>query len=318
MTIEHEKTIKKLFAQTSQRKDCSGYHNPEIAARQAEINRITWDFYKNIASSRPVTPSVLDLCCGPAGLQAITKKGPFPARYTGVDIAIRPLREKNNHNVIVASALQLPFASEQFDAVFAIMALHSLYNLPTAIKEAVRVIKPGGHLIIAENGLRMWNLSLMLHCLKEEGLISPAKGFLRKKQIRDSAGFLARSGITPHSYLNVVPLFLGVDVNSLPEIIASHQGNYWQLFQKIQKLHFRNLSSIIKSAGLGITGIGKIAVFKYNQEYKVNPMGRSTETSLANAYENDSPRDRLKGEKSKNGHGPKSYFPVILGTFLKI
>jgi len=50
---------------------------------------------------------------------------------------------------IACNLLDLPFADGTFDIVFGYAALHHCEDLPRAIREAVRVLKPGGDLVLA-------------------------------------------------------------------------------------------------------------------------------------------------------------------------
>ncbi len=63
------------------------------------------------------------------------------------------------------SALQIPESTESFDGVIMVMLLHhlvgntvaeSLINVNTSIQEAIRILKPGGKLIIVESCIPEW------------------------------------------------------------------------------------------------------------------------------------------------------------------
>jgi SAM-dependent methyltransferase len=74
------------------------------------------------------------------------------ARYTGLDIAFGPLAmvrhrlEQNNLSgrVLRASVLSSPFEDESFDAVVSIGCIHHTGNLPRALTEIHRILRPGG------------------------------------------------------------------------------------------------------------------------------------------------------------------------------
>ncbi len=76
------------------------------------------------------------------------------ARYHGADIAAGPvamLRDRlrwigkpDDQAVVQASALELPWGDETFDAVVSIGCLHHTGDLPQAVSEVHRVLVPGG------------------------------------------------------------------------------------------------------------------------------------------------------------------------------
>lgn len=77
--------------------------------------------------------------------------------YHGVDIAESPvllMRQRLEflglpaERVLQASALELPYAAETFDTVVSIGALHHTGDLPRAISEVHRVLRPGGHALV--------------------------------------------------------------------------------------------------------------------------------------------------------------------------
>lgn len=101
---------------------------------------------------------VLDLGCGNGRFyESFLKNGAF---YTGVDNSQKLLDiAKKNYSegeFILASALNLPFSDESFDAVYGIAILH---HIPSAelrkkfMEEAKRVLKKGGYLV-----LTVWDL----------------------------------------------------------------------------------------------------------------------------------------------------------------
>lgn len=55
---------------------------------------------------------------------------------------------------VVAPAEHLPFASNSFDVVFCRATLHHLANLSQAIREMVRVVKPGGRIVFCAEPIR--------------------------------------------------------------------------------------------------------------------------------------------------------------------
>jgi demethylmenaquinone methyltransferase/2-methoxy-6-polyprenyl-1,4-benzoquinol methylase len=54
---------------------------------------------------------------------------------------------------LVADALKLPFPDGEFDGVTVAFGLRNMTDYPTALREMLRVLKPGGHLVILDFSL---------------------------------------------------------------------------------------------------------------------------------------------------------------------
>jgi SAM-dependent methyltransferase len=78
------------------------------------------------------------------------------ARYRGADIAAGPVAMMNDRlrwlgsdgGAVQASALELPWPDESFDVVVSIGCLHHTGDLPRAIEEVHRVLRPGGTALV--------------------------------------------------------------------------------------------------------------------------------------------------------------------------
>jgi SAM-dependent methyltransferase len=97
---------------------------------------------------------VLDIGCGIGYVVALYAAG--GARVTGVDIAARSVELTRDRlrvfgldaDIRKADAEALPFADESFDLVTSFGVLHHTPNTQTAIREAIRVLRPGGRVIL--------------------------------------------------------------------------------------------------------------------------------------------------------------------------
>ncbi len=102
---------------------------------------------------------VLDVGCGPGA--AVRAAAGSVARAVGVDrsepmIAIARRRSAGFANVefVAAGAEDLPFPNATFDRVWTIHAFHHWEDRDRGIAECLRVLKPGGHLLIVESETR--------------------------------------------------------------------------------------------------------------------------------------------------------------------
>ncbi|HSQ23245.1 MAG TPA: class I SAM-dependent methyltransferase [Pyrinomonadaceae bacterium] len=94
---------------------------------------------------------VLDVGCGSGWATRLLADYAFNGRVTGIDISdemVNLAREssRSHANVVfeVASAEQLPFPDNEFTHAFSMESLYYYRNIPKALKEIHRVLKPGG------------------------------------------------------------------------------------------------------------------------------------------------------------------------------
>ncbi len=94
---------------------------------------------------------VLDVGCGSGWATRLLADYAINGRVTGIDISdemVRVAREssKSHANVDfeVASAEQLPFADNEFTHAFSMESLYYYKNIPKALSEIHRVLRPGG------------------------------------------------------------------------------------------------------------------------------------------------------------------------------
>lgn len=102
-------------------------------------------------------PSILDVGCGPGWIKTFISEKYKQFRYIGVDV------DKNSSTDIIASGDKLPFKSNTFDIVLCIDTLHLLNDT----NELVRVVRPGGYLIIS---LFLRKASLLMKLEKNKNL----------------------------------------------------------------------------------------------------------------------------------------------------
>ena len=94
---------------------------------------------------------VLDVGCGSGWATRMLAEYAFNGRVTGIDISDEMVRvasaasqSQSNVDFEIASAEQLPFTDHEFTHAFSMESLYYYRNIPKALKEIHRVLKPGG------------------------------------------------------------------------------------------------------------------------------------------------------------------------------
>jgi SAM-dependent methyltransferase len=99
----------------------------------------------------PTDARVLDIGCGSGWATRLLADYAAKGKVTGIDISdemIQLARESSesyaNVDYEIASAEQLPFADDEFTHAFSMESLYYYRNIPKALAEIHRVMKPGG------------------------------------------------------------------------------------------------------------------------------------------------------------------------------
>jgi SAM-dependent methyltransferase len=123
-----------------------------------EPERYCAELYHAVAGQADLRGArVLDVGCGRGGGAAHVHRHLGPAETTGCDIARGSVAFCRKVHAGVAglgfhhgSATALPFAAESFDAVLNVESAHCYPDRAAFFAEAFRVLRPGGHLLLAD------------------------------------------------------------------------------------------------------------------------------------------------------------------------
>jgi len=112
-----------------------------------------------VAAALSLTPGerVLDLAAGTAtSSAALAATG---ADVVGCDFSLGMLRAAKPHDgveLVAGDALRLPFADSSFDAVTMSFGLRNTADADLALRELLRVTRPGGRLVVCEFSHPTW------------------------------------------------------------------------------------------------------------------------------------------------------------------
>ncbi len=95
---------------------------------------------------------VLDAGCGMGRYAEVASR--FGARVIGMDLsravesAHKNLGDRENVQIVQANLLKLPFPDQTFDFIYSIGVLHHTPNCEATFRGLVRLLKPGGKIVI--------------------------------------------------------------------------------------------------------------------------------------------------------------------------
>lgn len=168
---------------------------------------------------------VVDIGCGPGNLYATL--GGKPKLLIGVDIAVGSLKmaQKLGYLPLLADAQKLPLMSEFADLVVVNATLHHCVDMEEALREAARLVRPGGMLVIDHDPqLSAWNYRGLGQLVYQLRLGYIYKYFLKNLYIPDEERQSALStevhhkpgdGVTQQFFLNTLEP-MGFTVNIYP------------------------------------------------------------------------------------------------------
>ena len=189
-------------------------------------------------------PDLLDVGCGTCFYFPLLAK--HAERLTGVDLCIPMLdvaqelieaKGLTNCEVRQSSALELPFEDNSFDVVHSWDFLHHVPDVPKAISEVSRVLKPGGRYVAVEPNLM--NPSILWYHVRrraEWGLLKQNQ-FSLPKILREDFDIKFRYDNTIISFLNDRTKFIWKVANAFT--------SFWPT----KYLSFRYMMNCVKKDG---------------------------------------------------------------------
>jgi len=100
---------------------------------------------------------VADVGCGKGRFARIVKDRNPRASVIALDLAeamLRPISPEIER--VAASMTALPLATEAFDGAYATESLEHAVDIPGAVAELARIVKPGGRIVIIDKNVEAW------------------------------------------------------------------------------------------------------------------------------------------------------------------
>ena len=140
-----------------------------------------------VAQSEPSPAAVLDVGCGTGALlRELESRLPNEIDLAGVDpapamleVARGKLRPGSRIRLEEASAEQLPFQNETFDLVISTVSFHHWSDQPAGLREAARVLKPGGRIVLADHFTAGWLRVFNVLARRDMESVDETKAMLR-------------------------------------------------------------------------------------------------------------------------------------------
>lgn len=123
---------------------------PGDSSRQATPWHVFEKMLPNGTSPPSGTLRVLDLGCGSGSSKEYFKEKNPNSKWVGVDIASSPEVDQRDDavgDVVTFDGIVLPFLDNQFDVVFSVQVFEHVSHPRELLKEACRVLRPGGFFI---------------------------------------------------------------------------------------------------------------------------------------------------------------------------
>jgi len=150
---------------------------------------------KKMASLLPKLPKIelLDCATGTADqIISLMKKSNSIEKAIGIDLAQEMVEIGRNKlkkhpfndqvELQIASALEIPFEENRFDCVTMSFGIRNVSNVELCLKEILRVLKPGGRVLILETSLPKMRLIQFFHLLYLRKILPRIGGWISKQK----------------------------------------------------------------------------------------------------------------------------------------
>ncbi len=132
-------------------------------------------------STVALEPPVLDLGCGDGMFGSILFDERAGAVDYGIDISLKEIMKARKTGVYqllqVADILHLPFADDSIGSIFSNSVFEHLDDIDAALSEAVRVLMPGGKLVLTSPNERLVDNFIIARIFRSLGMRSVARVF---------------------------------------------------------------------------------------------------------------------------------------------
>ncbi len=227
-------------------------NNKEYTEFLSSINIGWYQKYIDFLEHDLSNGKILDIGCGTGLVVEEYSRDGFDAY--GVDVSLTSIEsaKKRLGNYRLIKDENIPFPDKSFDSVGSFTVLEHVHNPELLIREMVRVLKPGGNIVIAApNFLRVMGLSS--HHRRTKGIISSFRNFFKllAKLPKNQPGFELMEKINDKPFK---PDYDAVCVTNPIDIIKT---------LKLNGINIKYYSGFLNHKSKTMDFIGKTWPFKY-------------------------------------------------------